>query len=106
LAQHSDTGASQSVIAEAKKPQGVVYVCLFAGGVLNPSVAPFERIRQAMLDKHRPERPCRAEVNLAIEVDVAEFPIADVEVSAIDLRWVVGEPVRRSDNAGPGLDFL
>jgi hypothetical protein len=27
-----------------------------------------------MLDEHRRERPCRAEVNLAIEVDVAELP--------------------------------
>src|SRR5260370_881871 len=59
-----------------------------------------------MLDEHCPERPCRAEVKLAIEVDVAEFPIADVEVNTIHLRLVVEEPVRRSDNAGPGLDFL
>jgi hypothetical protein len=36
---------------------------------------------------------------------VVEFLIADVEVSTIHLRLVVEEPVRRSDNAGPGLDF-
>src|SRR5215475_7348205 len=83
----------------------MVYVRLFADEILNPSVVPFELIRQAMLDEHRPERPCRAEVNLAIEVDVAEFPITDVEVSTIHLGLVVEEPVRRSDNAGPGLDF-
>ena len=59
-----------------------------------------------MLDEHRRERPCRAEVNLAIEVDVAEFPFADVEVGTIHLRPIVEEPVRRSDDAGPGLDFL
>jgi hypothetical protein len=61
----------------------------FADGILNPSVVPFERIRQAMLDEHRPERPCRAEVNLAIEMDVAEFPITDVEVSTTRGPWVL-----------------
>jgi hypothetical protein len=83
----------------------VVYVRLFADGTLNPSVVPFERVRQAILDEHRPERPCRAEVNLAIEMDVVEFPITGVEVNTIHLRLVVEEPVRRSNNAGPGLDF-
>src|SRR4051812_39617333 len=105
LPQCRDAGTGQLVIAEPKQPQSVVDVRLLLNGILHPGAAPLERLRQAMLDEHRPERPAGGEVDLTIEMDVAELPLSDIEVSAIHLRPIVEEPVRRGDDAGPGPDF-
>src|SRR6185436_18012301 len=44
-------------------------------------------------------------MQFAVEVDVAELLLADIEIGAVDLRAIVEIPMSRRDDTRPGLDF-
>jgi hypothetical protein len=44
---------------------------------------------------------CDGEVDLSIEMDVAKFTLAHIEVRTVDLRRIMQQPVGRRDDSGP-----
>src|SRR5262249_32438678 len=84
---------------------GVARVLAARDRRLDAVLGPAQRLGETSFDQPLAQPHRETEMQLAVEMDMSQLPVADIEIGTVDLAAVVEVPMRRGDDAGPGLDF-
>ena len=97
---------AEPIVGKAEQTERMLDVRGAAHAEHDEARAPAKRLRDASAGQRLAKRPRHRDVRLAVEVQMTELLLADIEVGAVDLALVAEEPVRARVDRGPARERL